>query len=93
MKTEAPNFSGNYPLGGERLGPGWRAMWRALPEDGWVECAPFAHLLAGQTGLDPKTIAGLLWKAEKAGILTKSVVGPGNRRRAYYRVASKNLVA
>lgn len=93
MKTDAPNFRGNYPLGGERIGPGWRAMWLALPSDGWVECTPFSRLLAGRTGLSPKTIAGLLWKAEKAGILTKSVVGEGNRRRAYYRVAPKNPVA
>lgn len=90
MKTDAPNFSRNYPLGGERIGPAWRAMWRTLPEGGWVEGASFSHLLAGQTGLAPKTIAGLLWKAEKVGILTKKIVGAGNGRRVHYRVAEKN---
>ena len=93
METEASIFRGNYPLGGERIGPGWRAIWRALPERGWIEAAPFAVHLAEQTGLSPDTVANLLRQAGGAGILEKRYRDARSRRRAFYRVALKNPVA
>jgi GTP-sensing pleiotropic transcriptional regulator CodY len=91
MNTEAPNFKGNYPLGGERIGPAWRVMWKMLNVRDWVSGVDLARTLADRVGLDSKTVANLLRRAADAGLLNRKPIRmkrPGGMRRVvHYRVA------
>lgn len=81
---DAPNFNGNYPLGGERIGPAWRTMWAALRRSGdWAVGTDLVHLVPE---VNPKTARGLLWRAERRGFLDKRYVNDRNRRSAAYRI-------
>jgi hypothetical protein len=99
MDTDAPNFGerSNYPLGGERIGPAWRMVWRRLDAKRWISGHSLAVIVCAFVDVKPETVRGLLWKAEKVGILEKRLVSGrlhgGERKLAEYRVAKKNLSA
>ncbi len=85
-----PNFTGTYPLGGERIGPAWRTAWRALATTPgkWHPAETLAEAMA-QTGILDKTARGLLARARAAGVLDvrHRMTGTPRRRRAEYRPA------
>lgn len=90
----APNFKGNYPLGGERIGPLWREMWEALADGAWRSGGTLAGTCAPRHGLDAKTARGILRQAAKAGVLEQEYraragskrAGPGTSE-AWFRLA------
>ena len=87
MKTEAPNIRGNYPLGGERIGPAWRALWAQLSETDWTDGTEVSREVALADGLAVETVINLLRTARREGLLEvrmKSV--SGGRQRGEYRV-------
>lgn len=87
MQTEAPNFSGTYPLAGEKIGPAWRDCWAQLQADSWVDGLTLATEVAEAHGLDAKTTAGLLAAARRGRLLEVRYVLRRSRKRAEYRVA------
>lgn len=93
MDTEPENFSGAYPLAGERIGPAWREAWRMLSDKRWIEGKEIKEQVAARTDVIEGTVGVLLWKAEKVGILEKVTRKRDSRNRVYYRVAKKNLEA
>lgn len=89
---DAPNFSGNYPLGGERIGPAWRDMWRVLAGAQWVRSTAVTDAPSvTRHGLDPRTVSNLLRAARTAGVLEVRYRrgGKPSRRRAEYRVLAR----
>lgn len=89
MQSEPQNFKGTYPLAGDRIGPAWRECWRLLNRVTFMDGVELAERVSAVTAVQGKTVAGLLWRAEKAGILEKRLRrASGGRRRAFYRVIS-----
>ena len=88
MKTEARNFSGTYPLAGEKIGPAWLACWDRLSDQCWVAGPDVVHEVAELTGLNRLTITGLLSGARRAGQLEVSYRLLNSRKSAFYRVIS-----
>lgn len=68
MTDDAPNISGNYPNGGEKIGPAWADTWRALGRE-WARGSEIAESIAERHSLSPKTIMNLLGQAAKAGLI------------------------
>lgn len=70
---EAPNIRGRYPLAGVRLGPAWRAAWRALGTGEWVEMRAMSIELGREHGLTPQAVAAVLTQATVARLLERRV--------------------
>ena len=88
-QREAPNFGpdSSYPLGGERIGPAWRAAWTALlAEPRGIPAPALKIAMCAAADIIDKTAELLLQKARKAGILEVRYV-KGRRRVAWYRIA------
>ena len=88
-QPEVPNFypNSNYPLGGERIGPAWRAAWAALlAEPRGIPAPTLKIAMCAAADIIDKTAELLLQKARKAGILEVHYV-KGRRRVAWYRSA------
>lgn len=86
MKTEAPNFSRNYPLAGDRIGPAWRELWSRLSESRWDAGVDLAAGLSERYDVTRPTVLGLLSKARAAGILDVEYRPHRSRVAAFYRV-------
>lgn len=86
MRTEAPNFSGNYPLGGERLGPAWRDTWRLLTPGQWASGHALAEMVSRNVDISPITVRNLLRKAVQVGVLEQKIITKNSRGVAHYRV-------
>lgn len=88
---EPPNFSGQYPLAGSRIGPAWRLGWHELVAayPRWVP-GPDLSARMSEAGIQERTAKGLLQGARRARLLAvryrKS--GQHGQRRAEYRVLS-----
>jgi hypothetical protein len=94
-QLEVPNFYPNssYPLGGERIGPAWRAAWSVLlAEPRGVPGPTLVVAMCLAADIVDKTASLLLQKARKAGILEVRYV-KGRRRVAWYRIAPQALAA
>lgn len=91
METEAPNFNGQYPLIGVRIGPAWRDLWRSLDTVRWQNSWDLSSEVASRHGLKVQTVKGLLYQAKKAGLLESVMLVPTGRRRqsAHYRVVAE----
>lgn len=83
----APNFSGNYPNGGQRIGPLWRELWEHLGERGWISGSHLAEIFAPRHGVAVGTVKTILWAAVKAGHLEQGYRHDGkfNTKRSFYR--------
>jgi hypothetical protein len=90
METEPRNFSGSYPLAGERLGPAWRMAWQMLSTEKWINAGDIAAVVSEACDLQKITVKGLLRSAARAGILDQKIMPPENSDRvrpaAHYRV-------
>jgi hypothetical protein len=88
MNTEAPNIAGEYPLAGERIGPAWRAAWRMLDREQWINGGDVAAAVAPRCGLQVETVKNLLSSARRAGLLEQRIQRAHGRSRAsaHYRV-------
>lgn len=84
---EAPNFSGAYPLAGERLAPAWRAAWDLLLDGDWhhVQVLTLRMIRSGDIGIQHNTAMNLLGQATKAGILERM----GYASQGSYRISFK----
>lgn len=91
MDTEAPNFNGNYPLAGERIGPAWREMWKMLDQITWLNAGDIAAVVAPKHDIKPMTVKNILRQARESGVLDQSLRVPAGRRResAHYRVSEQ----
>jgi hypothetical protein len=87
METEPRNFSNSYPLAGEKIGPLWREIWRALSDQEFIPTSSLADL-AERRGMARSTAAKLLIKARKCGQLEVTYRTHQSRRMAHYRVIS-----
>lgn len=85
MRTEAVNFSGTYPLAGERIGPAWRECWKLLEAGRWTSGNVLARDVAPRFDLNEKTVQNLLREAKKAGQLQMKLKLTGGRNVAHYR--------
>ena len=89
---EVPNFGpdSSYPLGGEQIGPAWRAAWALLlAEPCGVPGPTLVVAMCLAANIIDKTAVLLLQKARKAGILEVRYV-IGRRRVAWYRIAREH---
>jgi len=79
----APDFVPGYPSKGERIGPGWDAIWRLLadgePRDRFEIWAALDKSLA----LAPLTVRNLLQQARQRGLLVAEI--GGGRTATLYR--------
>jgi len=87
MESEAKNFSGQYPLKGEKIGPAWRRLWLMLDPHRWEDGGDLCARVALAEGIDPKTAANLLRAARKVGVVEVRYrkKKPGNQMHAFYR--------
>jgi hypothetical protein len=87
---DPPNFSRNYPLGGERIGPAWRAAWRVLASSPrrWHTAGALAERMTAEQ-IEDRTARTLLAAARSADVIEVRyrVTGTPRRRRAEYRTA------
>jgi hypothetical protein len=87
MKTRAPNIRGNFPLAGKKLAPAWRALWKALDENEWIEGARLATEVSAEYGVARSTVMHLLREARAAELLdVREAPRPGRRPTGEYRV-------
>jgi hypothetical protein len=93
MDSEPPNFSGTFPLAGERIGPAWQALWRGLSDVRWTEGDTLATEVAGRHNITRHTANNLLRQAHAVGILVRKYETLRSRRRAFYKVARKNQMS
>lgn len=93
MNTRPPNFSRNYPLGGERTGKAWGLMWQQLSTTEWREGLLLAGQLAWRAEVLPATMQKLLQQARVAGILEVELRQMPGRKRltAHYRVTKRGV--
>ncbi len=91
MESEATNIKGNYPLGGDLIGPAWREIWKRLSVNRWICGTDLALELAPQFKIQPATVKTLLRTALHEGVLEVKREVPSGRTRAanYYRVTKK----
>lgn len=68
-KTDPPNFAGNYPLAGERIGPAWRAAWDVLSDGSWRSKLQIVPVMCKAGPVVPITALNLLRAARRAGVL------------------------
>lgn len=67
----APNFRGNYPNAGERIGPAWQAAWACLlRNEGQAFQEDLTDTMIEDGGIQEATATNLLRKAVKARVLT-----------------------
>lgn len=89
----APNFGGNYPMGGERLAPAWQAAWDTLGNGRYHAVEDLIDVMAiGTTPLTERTRMNLLHAARRAGLLEVRYRKGGEpvRRRVHsFRKAKK----
>lgn len=86
---EAPNIRGNYPGGGERLGPAWQTAWDTIgPSRRYTPGSEVAEHTAAGSGVSVKTVKMLLWKAVRAKRLEQTYRTVDGRRRVFYRRAT-----
>lgn len=84
----APNFRGNYPNAGERIGPAWRAAWACLlRNEGQAFQEDLTDTMIEDGGIQEATATNLLRKAVKARVLTLTD-DDGIRT---YRIAARKL--
>ena len=87
---QPPNFFGNYPLDGERIGPAWRAAWSRLTADPsrWHTADELAELMVDTSGVVDKTARNLLRQARQRGLLAVRYTSawPARGRRSSYRI-------
>ncbi len=88
MNSEPRNFTGEYPLAGERLGPAWRMTWRLLSHE-WTPVGPLAARVAAASEVVPGTVRTLLYAAAKAGMIERRCVGRPGRQVAEVRVVEE----
>lgn len=91
VPADAPAFDpdrSDYPLGGAKTGPIWRAAWSVLVDetehvsgadlvDDVIERVPDAH---------PETVRQILRRAVVAGILESEIRLAQGRNRAHFRI-------
>lgn len=91
ITAEAPNFSGDYPGEGQRIGPAWRAAWDALRDGAEHPAEDLVTIMRGAADIQDRTARNLLRQARAAGVLRVryETRRPGERyRRPIYRVAA-----
>jgi hypothetical protein len=88
--AEAPNIAGNYPLGGEKIGPAWRAAWHflATTHPRWMPKRDITAVMV-RTGIVEDTAESLLQQASRRRVLEVRYRKTDNRgqTRAQYRIA------
>lgn len=87
-----PNFTATYPLGGEKIGPAWRAAWRALCDEprSWHPVGDLVTAMRDAAQIIDPTARNLLRSARKAGLLEVVYADPqpgSPHPRARYRIA------
>ena len=83
---DAPNFgTSNYPGGGEKIGPAWRAAWVQMFDRRWYYVRDLEQIMCGETGIAPVTARNLLRQARTRGLLEVRYEMYGNRAQAEYR--------
>jgi hypothetical protein len=80
----APDFTPGYPSGYARLGPGWQAVWDALPDD-WTTRAEVVQLGAERSGLAAATVGNLLQQAAARRLIRRRYRHIDGRRHVQYR--------
>lgn len=74
VTEQAPEIYPGYPYK-RRVFPAWQQMWNVLRQaDGPVEGRSLAEEVAADHGLSTQTLAAVLARAAKAGLLTTSMV-------------------
>lgn len=79
----APNFSGDYPMAGERIGPAWQRVWDRMADRKWLMTQVIARDPELRGDLQPKTMENLIRRAFRAGLLERRYAG--SPRMAFYR--------
>lgn len=92
IPVDAPAFNperSDYPLGGAKVGPIWRAAWAELRHNGRVSLSGADLVTRVQRMIPdahPETIRLILRRAAVAGILESEIRLHAKRNRAHYRI-------
>jgi len=98
--TDAPTLNdrprSNYPLGGTKTGPAWRAAWNMLRKahgkpDEFLPSSEIATYASESCGASPDTVKNLLLSAYRFGVLVKSYRMVNSRTQACYRISDEWL--
>lgn len=81
--SQAPNYDGEWPRAGERIGPTWQAIWDDLENGKWKTGKQLAH--KHNVLVVPDTVFHILKKAYDAGVLERATrAKPNNPKLTYY---------
>jgi hypothetical protein len=84
-----PNIRGNYPLGGELIGPAWSSAWMLLADGEWHVGKKISEVMCHRGRIVERTAFNLLRAARRAGILEvrRPTHRHGGNAPAEYRIA------
>ena len=77
--SKAPNYDGEFPEAGERMGPAWQYIWDQLESGKWVTGKTLAH----STELRPDTVYHMLKDASDKGVIERNAK-PKPGKRTFY---------
>lgn len=81
MGSKAPNYDGDLPGAGERMGPTWQAIWDYLETGKWTTGKYLASTFSDL--VRPNTIYGMLRKASENGAIEKVCRAKPGRNTSY----------
>lgn len=82
--SKAPNFRGEFPEAGARIGPVWQEMWDHLESGEWMLGRDL--IKAHATIVVENTVSQLLHSAAKAGVIEMKVISKhGKFKKCEYR--------
>lgn len=82
--TTAPNFRGDYPGAGERIGPAWQAAWDELCSGREIRGDQLTAAMLDTVDIKSHTAESLLRQARQYGVLNVRYRRVDSRRRAFY---------
>ena len=77
--SKAPNYDGEYPGAGEKIGPLWQELWDAMRDGRWYRASTLAEVYAKEVA--PSTVRSVLQKAADKGAIER-VAGKGRYKTA-----------
>jgi hypothetical protein len=84
--SDAPNFNGEYPGAGAKIGPAWQAAWDRMEGGDWISSGDLADVMMTAVDIQFVTAKNLLSSARRAGVIQVKR-GAGSRRNGHRQAA------
>jgi hypothetical protein len=90
--STAPNYDGDYPGAGEKIGPTWQAVWDHLENGRWVTARTLVHEHCEL--VKTTTVYDILRRASDKGLIEKAYRKKPGRHSVYmeYRRTDSDVV-